>query len=521
MTSKRNFLLFICSVSFLFFKAQTNIPSVDSINRSISECKTDTCRIRKYVVFSERLVMNNLELSRDLSVKGFKMMELMKPNAKDKNLILKLQKFEILLFHVRGIQHSVGGNFDSAEVAFNKSLELAKLIGDKESEAGAYSDISEVKRKSGDYPTATAFALRSLKLKEDIRDTVGMAISYNNLGMIFRLKKEFEKSLEYHFKAIELKKRILAKINDSYSQTNLGYSYSNIANVYLGLEQPAKAIEFCEKAIGLYKKSSNLAALGGSYSNLGVMYEQVGDNDKALNCYLKALEIKEQAGNKEDLAASYINLGGFYSATDLKKGKEYVLKGYELAKISKFKEFEKGGAEALSELYALEGNYKKAYEYHLVYSDLKDSILGEESHLQITEMETKYETEKKEKENLALKNRNEVQKLEAEKKDAEIGKQRVMIGVSIIGLLFVAGLALFIFKNYKDKKKANEIITKQKEEVEEQKTLVESQKHIIEEKQKELLDSIHYAKRIQRALIPSEKYIQRTLVKLRSKKDQG
>ncbi len=68
-------------------------------------------------------------------------------------------------------------------------------------------------------------------------------------------------------------------------------------------------------------------------------------------------------------------------------------------------------------------------------------------------------------------------------------------------------LAAFIFRSYRLKHKSNEIITEKKKEV-------EIQKKLIEEKQKEILDSIHYAKRIQTALLTSEKYIERNLNKL-------
>ena len=42
---------------------------------------------------------------------------------------------------------------------------------------------------------------------------------------------------------------------------------------------------------------------------------------------------------------------------------------------------------------------------------------------------------------------------------------------------------------------------------------INKQKVILEQKQKEILDSIHYAKRIQKALISSEFYISKELKK--------
>ena len=67
-------------------------------------------------------------------------------------------------------------------------------------------------------------------------------------------------------------------------------------------------------------------------------------------------------------------------------------------------------------------------------------------------------------------------------------------------------ITFFIFRSYQQKKKANELITKQRDEV-------ELQKQLIEEKQKEILDSIHYAKRIQLSLLPTEKYIDKIFKK--------
>ena len=58
------------------------------------------------------------------------------------------------------------------------------------------------------------------------------------------------------------------------------------------------------------------------------------------------------------------------------------------------------------------------------------------------------------------------------------------------------------------------VTQKQKEIIESQKSQVESQKKIVEEKQMEILDSIRYAKRIQQAQLPSEKFISKILKKI-------
>ena len=79
----------------------------------------------------------------------------------------------------------------------------------------------------------------------------------------------------------------------------------------------------------------------------------------------------------------------------------------------------------------------------------------------------------------------------------ELGQKEKERNYFIAGFALVLLLAGFIFRGYRQKQKANEIISRQK--------------LVVEEKQKEILDSIHYAKRIQQSLLPSEKYIERQL----------
>jgi uncharacterized membrane protein len=94
---------------------------------------------------------------------------------------------------------------------------------------------------------------------------------------------------------------------------------------------------------------------------------------------------------------------------------------------------------------------------------------------------------------------------EQEKKDAvaaeEKRRQEIVLYSVAGGFMLMLMFAVFVFRAYRQKRKANIEISEQKQ--------------IIEEKQKEILDSIHYAKRIQQSLLPSEKYIEKQIRKLR------
>ncbi|MBC7864779.1 MAG: hypothetical protein IAF38_17530, partial [Bacteroidia bacterium] len=133
----------------------------------------------------------------------------------------------------------------------------------------------------------------------------------------------------------------------------------------------------------------------------------------------------------------------------------------------------------------------RALYYHKRYISIRDTLFSEENKKQLVRKEMSFEFEKKEA----------MTKAEQDKKEAaasaEKSRQRfILVFVSFI-LILVAAVAVIIFRSLRIARK--------------QKTIIEEQKHIVEEKQKEILDSIYYARRIQRSLLTQEKYISRNL----------
>ncbi|MBL7882944.1 MAG: SpoIIE family protein phosphatase, partial [Bacteroidia bacterium] len=124
----------------------------------------------------------------------------------------------------------------------------------------------------------------------------------------------------------------------------------------------------------------------------------------------------------------------------------------------------------------------------------KESIYNDNENSIIAEIETKYKSDKKDSEIQLLNKAKELQ-------EAEIKRKSIIIWSALVGVILLMLLLFYIYRSYKLKQKANEVITLQKKEV-------EQQKEIIEEKQKEILDSINYAKRIQYALLASDNFLE-------------
>lgn len=217
----------------------------------------------------------------------------------------------------------------------------------------------------------------------------------------------------------------------------------------------------------------------------------------------------EELGDKENIAVGYANIGEqYYKEGNYGKAKENYLKGLELAKELKYILLIQHVYQSLSKTFEKYNDYKSAYQYHLLYTQVKDSVLNGESSKQVAEMETKYQTEKKALQIINLKNEKALQQSEIEKQSAEAKRQNIQKLAFAGGFVLMLILAFVVYRGYAQKKKSNEIITAQKLEV-------ELQKDIIEEKQKEIIDSIYYARRIQQSLLPTEKYIQKVFTRMK------
>jgi hypothetical protein len=156
----------------------------------------------------------------------------------------------------------------------------------------------------------------------------------------------------------------------------------------------------------------------------------------------------------------------------------------QVAKELGFPENIKNSAITLKEIYKSQNKYNEALEMFELEIKMRDSIYNQETQKATIKKQMQYTFEKKELET----------KAEQDKKDAiakaELKQKENERNYFIAGFGLVLILALFIFRGYQQKQNANAIILEQK--------------HLVDEKQKEILDSIHYAKRIQTALLPNE-----------------
>ncbi len=397
------------------------------------------------------------------------------------------------------------GNYDSA-LYYHKTALPYKLKGGKPEEiAQSYHNIALIYADQGNLPKALEQYFASLKLMEKADSKKGIAMAYNNIGNVLVKQQQNVKALEYYKKSLELKKEISGP-------RDIAFTYNNMARIYEDLKQDSTALDCHLKALALRESIHDTTTLTASYNNLGLFYQERGEIKKAEYYHLKALAIREGINNPDELVQSYINLGTLYgNMNQMAKSEMYTLKANELALKLKNTEWIKESYRGLGELYAMKKNWASAYKFYRLYKLYTDSLLNENAEKEMLEMETKYQTEKKQ---LQIENLNKeaaLQQAEIGKKDEAAKRQALQLYSFAIGFFLVLALVFFVYRGYLQKQKSNTALEKMNSIITIQKEEVEMQKKMVEEKNTEITDSINYAKRIQYALLAHDNLLQQNL----------
>jgi serine phosphatase RsbU (regulator of sigma subunit) len=402
-------------------------------------------------------------------------------------------------------------NYDSAGSYASAAQTLSEKLGFKKGLAIAFRNFGMISYGYGSYPKALEYSLKALEIDKDINDKKDIAIILENIGDIYQVQGNNSKALEYDNQALALAKEIDDKKDIAINLGNIGLVYENQGNYPEAMNDFLKALDINTQIGNKYEIVVNLA-------NIALVYENQNNLSEALDYNFKALAMAEEIKEERSVAIDYCNIGTIYMVQKkYTQAREYLNKGIVLSKQFGEKFITENGYLYLSNIDSLEGNYRAGLDDYKNYVTYHDSLVNEANTKKTVQAEMNYEFEQKQ---ASI-------KAEQDKKDAlteqERKKQSIIRNSFLAGLLLMMALAFFIFRSYIQKQKANSIITKQKEEVEKQKNivekqkkLVEEQKALVEEKNKDILDSINYAKRLQDAILPPlsmvEKYLPESFV---------
>jgi two-component system, NarL family, sensor kinase len=327
-------------------------------------------------------------------------------------------------------------NYTATKASLDTAIIYYKRSGNPKAEkyeALSYNDIANGLKDQNEFQEAIHYYLKSISLLEKLELDADLVTTLCNVSILFGDLNERPRQNEYAHKAVAAAKR-------SGLNQRLFMAYFILASSYTMQEDMLSAKRYIDSARLYFEESPNIDMAFSYYLITAQVFKKIGQPDSAFYYFKTALDKSTQYNYQYGKAESLIQMGAL-SITQKKyaDAEKYLAPGIKEAEAVNYYNILDDGYRYLSDVYAATGRYELAYEYYQKYHDLNDSVVNLESKKYATELEKKYETEKKDKQII-------LQQFELQK------KQRInyiLIG-SAAALLIVS---LLIYRNFKQRQK--------------------------------------------------------------------
>ena len=374
-----------------------------------------------------------------------------------------------------------------------KAFQLAVANKQLPEQARSIHQSAKICFTARNFTEAIKFYEKAIPLYRQFNDTTKMATCYCYIGISNFNLSNFKDAIAGYIEGLKL-----CKNNPDYSAELLG----NIGLVHDEMKNYNQAIGYYRQALGINQSIRDTGSMAIDYDYLGISYAALKMSDSSLVNYHRALYLFKKTGKKDRYAVSLSNiawvlpnypdslnksinyfnmawkkfqeLGWNHYEAEIQQGIAYVLskqgkieesisayhKSLQLAiQFKRELYLKKQIYEGLSEVYQKKGDYRQAFDNHILYSQCSDSIIGKQKIDQIARLEKQYETEKKENEILQLQAKQELTNIQLRKNEQ---LKLLDFVVALLLLLFV----FFILKKYFDKIRLNQLLEVKNQQIE-------------------------------------------------------
>lgn len=356
-----------------------------------------------------------------------------------------------------------------------EALELAKETEDQEFIVKVYNYLAYYYHKKGNLHEQVKLYLKAFQIAEKNGFHELQGGLANNIGSAYVKLQDSVQAILWLKQSIDLKRKYSTK-------EKLAYSISNLGSFYFDNDHYEEALPYFREALAIQDRGNDLESIALNLGNIGDCYLMLEQFDSAAVMLHQALAIQKELGDAYLISHGYIDLSWMYGEQNMYHlAYKYADSSYQIAKEMSYRGTEQDALYNMAENSLALGQKDKAFELLKESFTLWKELHNEESAQSLNDLRTRYETDRVESENMLLKKDSEIDA-------ALISRQKTLIFASGGGLLVLVVLVYFLNKWNKDKRKQNGLLSEQKQ--------------LVEEKNKEILDSINYAKRIQAAILP-------------------
>jgi serine phosphatase RsbU (regulator of sigma subunit) len=334
---------------------------------------------------------------------------------------------------------------DSFRVANERFPEFQRQ-NDEKGMAECHKILSYCYWRFSDYSMAMDHALRALKLFKSLNEPKGEADSLNNLGAVYMFQKDNEKRLECNLKCLAIRET-LGDAGD------ISGSMNNIGETYLDMKDYSSSKEWFIKCMKL--ENAGTDSVAWALHNLGKLYCLDGDHEAAERSFEQSLKLSEEISYHVLTTETLLQLGDFLkSMNQFDRALNAAEKAVELARITGSKEDENAAQLLIAQVKETTGDFEGSVEHYKQYHRLYTEIHNQTNIQAIKDLQFQHQLEK----------------IRQKAEEAELEKLR----------------SIELQKAY---------------------DRIQEQSRLLELHNKEVMESIRYAQRIQEAVLKEKKHI--------------
>ena len=290
-------------------------------------------------------------------------------------------------------------HFDDVIYIANEGVLIAKKNGDSVSVGKLKRQIGESYYFKGNYNEAAEYFYRSIEIFEKLNDQQNLADSYNALAKLYRKTKDLARSLQNYDKAMS----IFESLNDS---VGIAMIYNESGVVFEYQKKYQEAARRYTSSLIIDEKRKDSVGICYALSNLAGVFTIQNKFILAEKYLLQSLTFRKQMSDALSLALNYSDLGNtYFSSKQFIKAKLYIDTSNSIAFSMGYPELRGNNFDLLAKIAEEQGEYQKALNYNKLKTSINDSIFNIEKTNKIEELNTRYETEKKERTIFEQKNR--------------------------------------------------------------------------------------------------------------------
>ncbi|MEK6477809.1 tetratricopeptide repeat protein [Catalinimonas sp. 4WD22] len=326
-----------------------------------------------------------------------------------------------------------------------QALSIAEELQQHRWQGAASLNIGQAYKKLGDNEKALLTILESIKHYKVAGSQLGVASAYIVLGTVYSQQENFSQAQQYYRQAISI-------FREEKDTTRLATTLLNAGKLQHKYLKYDSALWYYEEAYNLFEELDFDVGVAYALGNIGLVKTSQGNYIMGSTHLSEAIAMLEAMGDNYAIAEYQLSLSEIYREIgEVEKALDYALQSWDISRQDELLQQMRNASQLLSELYALQGDYQKAYEHQSTYLALRDSINNEEVIRNMADMRTEFEVEQKQAEIDLLNKSKENQRL-------------VQFGLIFFTLLIIV-IAIILYRYYSLQKEANQQLAHQKNEL--------------------------------------------------------